>query len=148
MLGMDAGLGVAGLSALSAVRLFTASITPKRVRVVTDIDDTVKSSGNKVSRVGTAVYVPAYVSSSMSCIFARVWCPRGCSVRVRSGPSRASYILVLLCTAVVPTSKRNANYMKSLRQYNVGVHVRVAVSMVCMYHVGVGSSPHQREMTQ
>ncbi|CBJ27834.1 conserved unknown protein [Ectocarpus siliculosus] len=47
MLGMDAGLGVAGLSALSAVRLFTASITPKRVRVVTDIDDTVKSSGNK-----------------------------------------------------------------------------------------------------
>lgn len=48
MLGMDAGLGMAGLSALSAVRLFTTSISPKRVRVVTDIDDTVKSSGNKV----------------------------------------------------------------------------------------------------
>lgn len=47
-MGMDAGLGIAGVGgALSALRLFTASIAPKRVRVVTDIDDTVKSSGNK-----------------------------------------------------------------------------------------------------
>lgn len=47
MLGMDAGLGIAGVSALSALRFFTTTIAPKRVRVVTDIDDTVKSSGNK-----------------------------------------------------------------------------------------------------
>lgn len=47
MLGVDAGFGMAGISALGALRFFTGSITPKRVRVVTDIDDTVKSSGNK-----------------------------------------------------------------------------------------------------
>ncbi len=47
MLGMDAGLGIAGVSALGALRLLTTTIAPKRVRVVTDIDDTVKSSGNK-----------------------------------------------------------------------------------------------------
>lgn len=48
MLGVDAGFGLAGISALGALRLFTSTVvTPKRVRVVTDIDDTVKSSGNK-----------------------------------------------------------------------------------------------------
>lgn len=47
LLDIDASFGVIGLGALSAFRLFTTSITPKRVRVVTDIDDTVKSSGNR-----------------------------------------------------------------------------------------------------
>lgn len=40
-------LGTVRISARSALRLLTSSIPPKRVRVVTDIDDTVKSSGNK-----------------------------------------------------------------------------------------------------
>lgn len=48
MLGVDAGFGLAGISALGALRLLTSTaVAPKRVRVVTDIDDTVKSSGNK-----------------------------------------------------------------------------------------------------
>lgn len=47
LLGVDTGLGIVGISALSALRLFSANMAPKRVRVVTDIDDTVKSSGNK-----------------------------------------------------------------------------------------------------
>lgn len=47
MLGVDAGFGLASISALGALRLFTSTVAPKRVRVVTDIDDTVKSSGNK-----------------------------------------------------------------------------------------------------
>ena len=47
MLGVDAGFGLASISALGALRLFTSTVVPKRVRVVTDIDDTVKSSGNK-----------------------------------------------------------------------------------------------------
>ncbi|CAN0254389.1 unnamed protein product, partial [Hapterophycus canaliculatus] len=33
--------------ALGALRVLTESICPKRVRVVTDVDDTIKSSGNK-----------------------------------------------------------------------------------------------------
>lgn len=47
LLDIDASFGIIGLGALSAFRLFTTTITPKRVRVVTDIDDTVKSSGNR-----------------------------------------------------------------------------------------------------
>eukprot|EP00752_Nemacystus_decipiens_P010295 g9173.t1 len=47
MLGVDAGFGLASVSALGALRLITSTVVPKRVRVVTDIDDTVKSSGNK-----------------------------------------------------------------------------------------------------
>lgn len=47
LLGLDTGAGLLGLGALGALRAFTSSLTPKRVRVVTDIDDTVKSSGNK-----------------------------------------------------------------------------------------------------
>lgn len=47
LLGVDASAGIVGLGAISALRLLTSSITPKRVRVMTDIDDTVKSSGNK-----------------------------------------------------------------------------------------------------
>lgn len=47
LLGVETGIGIVGLGALNALRLFTANIAPKRVRVVTDIDDTVKSSGNK-----------------------------------------------------------------------------------------------------
>lgn len=46
MLSVDIGLGL-GVGALGALRVLTESISPKRVRVVTDIDDTVKSSGNK-----------------------------------------------------------------------------------------------------
>lgn len=46
MLGVDVGLGL-GVGALGALRVLTGSVSPKRVRVVTDIDDTVKSSGNK-----------------------------------------------------------------------------------------------------
>lgn len=47
LLGVETSAGLLGLGALGAMRAFTSSITPKRVRVVTDIDDTVKSSGNK-----------------------------------------------------------------------------------------------------
>lgn len=47
LLGVDTSAGLLGLGALGALRAFASSITPKRVRVVTDIDDTVKSSGNK-----------------------------------------------------------------------------------------------------
>lgn len=47
LLGVEASLGIVGISALGALKLFTTNIAPKRVRVVTDIDDTVKSSGNK-----------------------------------------------------------------------------------------------------
>lgn len=47
LLGVDASAGIVGLGAISALRLLSSSITPKRVRVITDIDDTVKSSGNK-----------------------------------------------------------------------------------------------------
>lgn len=48
MIGVDAGFALAGISALGALRLFkSTAVAPKRVRVVTDIDDTVKSSGNK-----------------------------------------------------------------------------------------------------
>lgn len=47
MLGVDAGFGIASISALGALRLLSSTVAPKRVRVVTDIDDTVKSSGNK-----------------------------------------------------------------------------------------------------
>lgn len=47
LLGVETGAGLLGLGALGALRAFTSGIAPKRVRVVTDIDDTVKSSGNK-----------------------------------------------------------------------------------------------------
>lgn len=47
LLGVDAGVGIVGASAVGAIRLLRANFIPKRVRVVTDIDDTVKSSGNK-----------------------------------------------------------------------------------------------------
>lgn len=47
LLDIDASFGIIGLGALSAFRFCTTTITPKRVRVVTDIDDTVKSSGNR-----------------------------------------------------------------------------------------------------
>ena len=47
LLDIDTNLGIVGLGALGALRLFTTSIVPKRIRVVTDIDDTVKSSGNR-----------------------------------------------------------------------------------------------------
>lgn len=46
-MGIETSAGILGLGALTALRFFTSSITPKRLRVVTDIDDTVKSSGNK-----------------------------------------------------------------------------------------------------
>lgn len=45
--GFEAGLGIVGISAVGAIRLLTANLVRNRVRVVTDIDDTVKSSGNK-----------------------------------------------------------------------------------------------------
>lgn len=47
LLGGEAGIGIVGVSAVGAIRLLTANLVRKRVRVVTDIDDTVKSSGNK-----------------------------------------------------------------------------------------------------
>lgn len=47
LLGGEAGIGIVGISAVGAIRLLTANLVRKRVRVVTDIDDTVKSSGNK-----------------------------------------------------------------------------------------------------
>lgn len=47
LLGVETGIGIASIGAISALRLATVNIAPKRVRVVTDIDDTVKSSGNK-----------------------------------------------------------------------------------------------------
>lgn len=47
LLGAEASASIMGIGAVGALRLLSTTIVPKRIRVMTDIDDTVKSSGNK-----------------------------------------------------------------------------------------------------